>query len=147
MSENINFIPATELPEAEGDEVSVLCVENGELKQKAASGLGGGGGGALFSVNINLGDTNWGNPSSIAFDRTFEEIVKAMESGMPVIGWVAINQFTGEYLHEFCGGYTRAAFPRYLESDGDKYVLFFPTTPDYVSYWICADGRTGTVSD
>lgn len=41
MSENINFIPANQLPEAEGDEVSVLCVENGELKQKSASGLGG----------------------------------------------------------------------------------------------------------
>lgn len=43
MSENINFIPANELPIAEGDEVSVLCLENGEMKQKAASGLGGGG--------------------------------------------------------------------------------------------------------
>ena len=34
MSENINFIPANELPVAEGDEVSVLCLENGELKLK-----------------------------------------------------------------------------------------------------------------
>ena len=51
--ENINFIPATELPEAEGDEVSVLCVENGELKQKAASGLGGGGSGS-GSTNYDL---------------------------------------------------------------------------------------------
>lgn len=34
MSENINFIPANELPVAEGDEVSVLCIENGELKLK-----------------------------------------------------------------------------------------------------------------
>lgn len=42
MSENINFIPATELPVAEGEEVSVLCLENGEMKQKPASGLGGG---------------------------------------------------------------------------------------------------------
>lgn len=42
MAENINLIPANELPVAEGDEVSVLCLENGELKQKAASGLGGG---------------------------------------------------------------------------------------------------------
>lgn len=40
--ENINFIPATQLPEAEGDEVSVLCLENGQMKQKPASGLGGG---------------------------------------------------------------------------------------------------------
>ena len=34
MSENINFIPATELPEAIGDDVSVICLENEELKQK-----------------------------------------------------------------------------------------------------------------
>lgn len=42
MSENINFIPANELPVAEGDEVSVLCLENGELKQKPGASLGGG---------------------------------------------------------------------------------------------------------
>lgn len=39
--ENMNFIPANELPVAEGDEVSILCVENGELKLKSASGFGG----------------------------------------------------------------------------------------------------------
>lgn len=41
MSENINFIPANQLPEAEGDEVSVLCVEGGELKQKRSKGMTG----------------------------------------------------------------------------------------------------------
>lgn len=38
--ENREFIPAADLPVAEGEEVSVLCVENGEMKQKPASGLG-----------------------------------------------------------------------------------------------------------
>lgn len=38
--ENINFIPANELPVAEGNEVSVLCVENGEMKQKPSASLG-----------------------------------------------------------------------------------------------------------
>lgn len=42
MAENINFIPATDLPEAIGDEVSVLCLENGELKQKPGASIGGG---------------------------------------------------------------------------------------------------------
>lgn len=41
MTENIEFISANKLPEAEGDEVRVLCLENGELKQKSATGLGG----------------------------------------------------------------------------------------------------------
>ena len=38
--ENIEFIPASNLPITEGSEVDVLCVENGELKRKAIS-LGG----------------------------------------------------------------------------------------------------------
>lgn len=42
MSENINFVPAIALPVAEGEEVSVLCLENGAMKQKPANGLGGG---------------------------------------------------------------------------------------------------------
>lgn len=43
MSENINFIPAAELPITAAKEVDVLCVENGELKRKAGANLGGGG--------------------------------------------------------------------------------------------------------
>lgn len=42
MAENINFIPATELPEAIGDDVSVICLENGELRQKPGASIGGG---------------------------------------------------------------------------------------------------------
>ena len=44
MSENINLIPAAQLPLTEAEEVEVLCVDNGELKRKAAGNLGGGGG-------------------------------------------------------------------------------------------------------
>ena len=40
MAENINFIPATELPEAIGDKVNVLCLENGALKQKPGAIFG-----------------------------------------------------------------------------------------------------------
>lgn len=42
MSEKIELIPAAELPVANGDEVDVLCVENGELKRKESASLGGG---------------------------------------------------------------------------------------------------------
>lgn len=41
MSENINFIPATELPETTGNAVSVLCLEGGELKQKPEASIVG----------------------------------------------------------------------------------------------------------
>lgn len=50
--ENREFISAKDLPTTEAEEVNVLCLENGELKQKPAKGLGGGGGGfdlILFS--------------------------------------------------------------------------------------------------
>lgn len=40
--ENREFISAADLPVAEGDEVSVLCLENGEMKQKPGASLSGG---------------------------------------------------------------------------------------------------------
>lgn len=44
MADNINFIPAAQLPLTEEKEVDVLCVTGGELKRKAAANLGGSGG-------------------------------------------------------------------------------------------------------
>lgn len=35
--ENVNFIPANQLPVTDSAEVNVLCVENGEMKQKSAN--------------------------------------------------------------------------------------------------------------
>ena len=43
MTENINFIPANKLPYADGKQVEVLCLEDGELKRKTADGLGSSG--------------------------------------------------------------------------------------------------------
>lgn len=40
MSENINFISAVDLPEAEGNDLKFLCLENGEMKQKDTAGVG-----------------------------------------------------------------------------------------------------------
>ena len=65
MAENINFISATELPEATGEEVSVLCLENGEMKQKPANGLGGGVDAVIdlgtYSDTANLSDLTGGS--------------------------------------------------------------------------------------
>ncbi len=65
MAENINFISATELPEATGEEVSVLCLENGEMKQKPANGLGGGIDAVIdlgiYTDTANLSDLNGGS--------------------------------------------------------------------------------------
>lgn len=37
----MEFISAKDLPISEAEEVDVLCVENGEMKRKPASGIGG----------------------------------------------------------------------------------------------------------
>lgn len=42
MENKFELIPASELPVAEGNEVDVLCVENGELKRKEGASLDGG---------------------------------------------------------------------------------------------------------
>ena len=65
MTENINFISATELPEATGEEVSVLCLENGEMKQKPGASLGGGVDAVIdlgtYSDTANLSDLTGGS--------------------------------------------------------------------------------------
>ena len=58
MAENIELIAAKDLPTTEAEEVSVLCIDNGELKQKPSASFGGGGGGYITvadSVNTEDG--------------------------------------------------------------------------------------------
>lgn len=88
MSENTNFIPATELPEAEGDEVSVLCVENGELKQKAASGLGGN---TNYDIVVRITRTyNSEEDEEYAtgeiISGSFDEVVNKLDAGIEPTG-------------------------------------------------------------
>lgn len=53
--ENMNFIPANNLPVAEGNEVEVLCLENGQMKRKPASGLGGG----AYDIKVRIWADKW----------------------------------------------------------------------------------------
>lgn len=48
MAENIELIAANDLPTTEAEEVSVLCIDNGELKQKPGASFGGGAGGYVI---------------------------------------------------------------------------------------------------
>ena len=87
MSENINFIPANELPVAEGDEVSVLCVENGELKQKSASGLGGK---TAYDLELRITgawDADAGNVTATGeiLSGSYDAVLEKLDAGiMPV---------------------------------------------------------------
>lgn len=82
--ENINFIPANELPEAEGDEVSVLCVENGELKQKAASGLGSNTNYDIVVRLVGSWDTEAKQCSATAeiISGSFDAVVQKLDAGI-----------------------------------------------------------------
>lgn len=89
MAENIEFIPAHELPEATGEEVSVLCVENGELKQKAATGLGGGGEKAdmviALTAPFSFDDPVSGNVSVAIESGSLEAVAEALREGRPPV--------------------------------------------------------------
>lgn len=86
--ENINFIPANNLPVAEGDEVSVLCLENGEMKQKPANGLGGGSWDAVITTT----DFHGGSAYTL-MSGSFEAIVKKLlDRETPKISVVLQNE-------------------------------------------------------
>jgi hypothetical protein len=68
---NREFISAANLPVTEAEDVSVLCLENGALKQKPANGLGGnsgGGGFDLIMASIWRNDINNRVPSIVNGD-------------------------------------------------------------------------------
>lgn len=43
MAENVELIAAADLPMATTSEINILCVENGELKQKSGASIAGAG--------------------------------------------------------------------------------------------------------
>ena len=143
MAENINFISAAELPEATGEEISVLCLENGAMKQKPANGLGGGG---FMEVEITLSGNDFFS-GTLTFNKTYNEIKDAMEKGYFVMGWAKNQQFTGqEYQYNF--GYLRPMFPKYAAdiNGGTIFFIFTETNFTYM-YYIRADGTTGVYFD
>lgn len=139
MAENINFISAAELPEATGEEVSVLCLENGAMKQKPANGLGGGG---FMEVEITLSGNDFYS-GTLTFNKTYNEIKDAMEKGYFVMGWAKNQQFTGQE-YQYYYGFLKPMFPKYAAYiNGGTIFFIFANNNDSYSYYIRADGTTG----
>ena len=137
MAENINFISAAELPEATGEEVSVLCLENGEMKQKPGASLGGG----FMEVEITLSNSDFIS-GTVTFNKTYNEIKDAMEKGYFVMGWAKNQQFTGEE-YNYNNTYLKQMFPKYA-ADINGGTIFFIFSNEYAyAYYIRADGTTG----
>lgn len=92
---SIEFIPAKDLPVAEGDEVDVLCVENGELKRKEGASLGGRG----YDIVITTTD----NENFALVTGTYEEIKAKALAGYVLKGVVLANiteEASGVTWHE-----------------------------------------------
>lgn len=138
MAENINFISAAELPEATGEEISVLCLENGAMKQKPANGLGGGG---FMEVEITLSGYDFYS-GTVTFNKTYNEIKDAMEKGYFVMGWAKNQQFTGEE-YNYNNAYLKQMFPKYAADINGGTIFFIFTNNDQFAYYIRADGTTG----
>lgn len=100
MTENINFIPATELPEATGEEVSVLCLENGEMKQKPANGLGGGVDLELSVPEYTVTKTYTTDDINIV-SGSIESVMQKVNNGEPVNVVVRTDTNNGQgYVHQ-----------------------------------------------
>ena len=89
--ENIEFIPASNLPITEGSEVDVLCVENGELKRKAIS-LGGDPEYDLILRVVGGWDEESGNQTVIeyeviqgSYDAVKQKIDNAIEPNVLIL--------------------------------------------------------------
>lgn len=88
---NIEFIPAKDLPTTEGNEVDVLCVENGELKRKAIS-LGGDPEYDLILRVVGGWDEESGNQTVIeyeviqgSYDAVKQKIDNAIEPNVLIL--------------------------------------------------------------
>lgn len=138
MSEKINFIPASELPEAQGDTVDVLCVEDGKMKRKSANGLGGGGGlvvhGTEEFVNAELSELLGSEVYNASRNGSPEDIMTYEE------GKSAIKR----------GGCVMMVFADDTSDEGEGFEAVFCATgqfaPDYKMIAVSLDGSADSYS-
>ena len=90
MAENIELIAAKDLPTTEAEEVSVLCIDNGELKQKPGVSFGGGG----YITVADSADTENGNAT---INENYDNFIGTLLAGGTV--WVDMTNVMGATLY------------------------------------------------
>ena len=101
MAENIEFIAAKDLPEATGDEVSILCLENGALKQKPGASLGGSGGGYVLVVKAEEVTESTDTSMTIVSTESYDSYAEMVYNGGSV--WLDITAPMNPILGELFG--------------------------------------------
>lgn len=145
MIENINFISATELPEATGEEVSVLCLENGAMKQKPANGLGGGEKPDMVITVTGKSNTAANNGNYTITEGSVDAVFTAFRAGRYPI--LKIRYYDGNN-----DAYTaiREEYNAYVCTYGDKlwfaYTTLYPYGDGLMYYHKCYMNSDGTMS-
>lgn len=96
---NIEFIPAKDLPTTEGNEVDVLCVENGELKRKAIS-LGGDTEYDLILRVVGGWDEESGNNIVIEYEviqGSYDAVKQKIDSGIVPKAIIVEEYINGDF--------------------------------------------------
>lgn len=85
--ENREFISAANLPVAEGEEVSVLCLENGEMKQKPGASLGGEKADLVIALTAPaaIATATSDNTSVTIESGSLDAVAEALRAGRPPV--------------------------------------------------------------
>ena len=89
MAENIEFIAAKDLPTTESKNVSVLCIDNGELKRSSDALFGGG-----YITVVDTFDTE-NNTGTI--NESYDNFIGILLAGGTV--WVDLTSVWGETVY------------------------------------------------
>lgn len=90
MAENIELIAAKDLPTTEAEEVSVLCIDNGELKQKPGASFGGGGG------YITVADSFDAENATGTISENYDNFIGVLLAGGSV--WIDLMSAMGMFM-------------------------------------------------
>ena len=117
---NIEFIPASNLPTTEANEVDVLCVENGELKRKAGASLGGGKLVVIKPEDLYINDAENSGTLILVNAELFAECEKQINGESVLTALYIYEQDGGKYSESLGGVSTHPEAP----------VAFF-----YLMFW------------
>lgn len=116
MAENMNLIPANELPEAVGNEVEALCVENGQMKRKTCN-LGG-----TYIIDLTKSADNSAQDNVFTInDINYDDFIEQIWNGRPFCLKGPLDEDTIVFLNPWS----------FYLSDG---VLYIMTMSQYVTY-------------